>query len=139
MQLDYVQAFSQAPIEKDLYLKVPAGFQVEYGDKNDYALKLHRNIYCQKESGRVWYKYLIKNLQMELEFTKSEIDECVFYRESVMYILYIYDSIITGPNLEELDAIVEDLKKANLVVTVEGTLEDLFVLKIAEEKMSSST
>ena len=28
IQVDYVQAFSQVPIEKDLYLKVPAGYQV---------------------------------------------------------------------------------------------------------------
>ena len=28
-KIDYVQAFSQAPAEKDLYLKVPAGFEVE--------------------------------------------------------------------------------------------------------------
>ena len=53
MQVDYVQEFSQAPIEKDFYLKVPAGFQVEDRDNNNYALKLHRNIYGQKQSGKV--------------------------------------------------------------------------------------
>ena len=31
MQVDYVQVFTQTPIEKDLYLKVPAVFHVEYG------------------------------------------------------------------------------------------------------------
>ena len=39
-----------------------------------------------------------------------------------MYILYTYDSIIAVPNQEDLDAIVAELNKANLVVTVEGTL-----------------
>ena len=56
IQVYYVQTFPQSPIEKDLYLKEPAVFQVEYGDKNDYALKIHRNIYGQKQDGRVWYK-----------------------------------------------------------------------------------
>ena len=28
MQVDYVQAFPHAPIDKDLYLKVPSGFYV---------------------------------------------------------------------------------------------------------------
>ena len=32
-QIDYVQAFPQAPAEKDLYLKVPAGFEVEGGKR----------------------------------------------------------------------------------------------------------
>ena len=34
-QIDYVQAFPQAPAEKDLYLKVPEGFEVEGGKKGN--------------------------------------------------------------------------------------------------------
>ena len=80
MQVDYVQAFPQETIEKDLYLKVPAGFQVKDGENNNYSLKLQRNVYSQKQDGRVWYKYIIKKLLLELRLTKSEIDEFVFYR-----------------------------------------------------------
>ena len=32
--IDYVQAFPQAPVEKYLYLKVPAGFEVEGGTRD---------------------------------------------------------------------------------------------------------
>ena len=56
---------------------------------------------------------------MELGLSMSEINECVFYRGSVMHILYTYNAIISGPNQEKLDAIVEDTKKANLGVTVD--------------------
>ena len=72
--MDHVQNYPQESINKDLYLKVTTGFQVEYGDNNDYALKLHITIYGQKQYGRVWYKYLTKNLIKEIELTKSEID-----------------------------------------------------------------
>ena len=61
-QIDYVQAFPQAPAEKDLYLGVPAGFEVEEGKERYYDLKLHKNVYGQKQAGRVWYKYLTKKL-----------------------------------------------------------------------------
>ena len=44
-QIEYVQAFLQSPAEKDLYLKVPAGFEVEGGKKGEYSLKLHKNVY----------------------------------------------------------------------------------------------
>ena len=71
MQVDCVQDFPQSPIDNDLYLKLPAGFEVENGDNDDYALILHRNIYGQNKSGRVWYNYLTKNLLKELGFTKS--------------------------------------------------------------------
>ena len=50
------------------------------GENNDYALKFNIKIYSQKQSERVWYKYLTKKLLMELVFTKSDINECVFYR-----------------------------------------------------------
>ena len=96
--VEYVQAFPQAPIEKDLYIKVPAGFQVWDGDNNDYTIKIHRNIYDPKQYGRVWCKYLINNLLKEIGFIKSEIDGFVFYRWSVMYILYTDYSIVAGPN-----------------------------------------
>ena len=41
-QIGYVQAFPQAPAEKDLYLKVPAVFEVEGRKKSEYALKLQK-------------------------------------------------------------------------------------------------
>ena len=47
--MDYFQSFPQAPIENDLNLKVQAVFQVEYGDNDDYTLKLHRKIYGKKK------------------------------------------------------------------------------------------
>ena len=58
--MHFVQAFPQAPIEKDKYLNLPAYLQVKDGDNDDYARKLHRNIYGQKQAGRVLYKYLTK-------------------------------------------------------------------------------
>ena len=60
--IDYVQEFPQGPSEKDLYLTVPAGFEVEGGKKGDYVLKLHKNVYGQKQAGRVWYRYLTQKL-----------------------------------------------------------------------------
>jgi hypothetical protein len=56
-QIDFVQAFAQAPVEKTLYMKVPAGVKID-GECNtrDYVLKIHRNIYGQKQAGRVWNK-----------------------------------------------------------------------------------
>ena len=48
VQLDYVHAFPQAPVEKEIYMKIPAGIQITEGRNEDYVLKMHRNIYGQK-------------------------------------------------------------------------------------------
>ena len=75
-QIDFVQAFAQAPIEKTLYMKVPAGVELEDGsDPRDYALKLHRNIYGQKQAGRVWNQYLVQKLIGKLGFKQSSVDD----------------------------------------------------------------
>jgi hypothetical protein len=40
-QIDFTQAFPQAKLKEDIYLRIPAGF--EQNDK--WALKLKRNLY----------------------------------------------------------------------------------------------
>ena len=47
-----------------------------------------------------------------------------------MYILYTCESIIAGPNQEDMVAVVADLKKENLGVNVEGPLENFLVVNI---------
>jgi hypothetical protein len=54
-QLDFVLAYTQADTERDLYMKLPAGFTVPERtiteqDRRDYVLKLKKNLYGQKTS-----------------------------------------------------------------------------------------
>jgi hypothetical protein len=89
-QIDYVQAFAQAPVEKTLYMKIPAGVELEKGENTkDYVLKIHRNIYGQKQAGRVWNKYLANKLIHELGFKESKVDEFVFYNKGKHSMYYI--------------------------------------------------
>ena len=60
-QVDYVATYTQALIDRDMYMEFPRGFTVPGGvDRKAFVLKLHRNLYGQKQAGRVWYKYLRK-------------------------------------------------------------------------------
>jgi hypothetical protein len=73
-QIDYVQAFAQAPVEKTLYMKIPAGIELEDGaDPSDYVLMIHRNIYGLKQADRVWNQYLVEKLLNELGFKQSKV------------------------------------------------------------------
>ena len=40
IQLDYVQAFPQAPIERELFMEIPKGFDVDESDNRRYALRI---------------------------------------------------------------------------------------------------
>jgi hypothetical protein len=68
-QVDFIQAFTQAPLDCLIYMKVPAGFSIIDGNlqftgeanksiTHDYVLQLKKNIYGLKHAGHKWYKCL---------------------------------------------------------------------------------
>eukprot|EP00978_Attheya_sp_CCMP212_P041667 scaffold241829_cov35-Attheya_sp.AAC.2 len=75
-QLNYVLSFPQVPVEKERYMKIPRGFEINREDSNDYG--------------------------------------------EMMYVLYMDDSLLAGPDQNEINQIIEDLKKARLDIMVEG-------------------
>ena len=88
-------AFPQAPSEREVCMEIPHGYDLGEGkSKKDNALLLHSNVYGQKQAARVWYKYLESRLVQRAGFTKSKIDDCIFYRGNVIYILYTDDSVL---------------------------------------------
>ena len=133
-QLEYVLAFPQAPVEMELYMKIPKGFKMGILAGEEHVLKVHRNIYGQKKAGRIWNQYLVDKLVNELHFKQSKLDECVFYRGKTMYVLYTDDFLLAGPDKDEIDQIIKDLKKANLNITDEGDIQDFFGVNISMKK-----
>jgi hypothetical protein len=61
-QCDFIMTYPQAPIKCDMYMELPHGVQVAEGDSKDYVLKLLKNIYDQKQAGRVWNEFLVSKL-----------------------------------------------------------------------------
>ncbi len=59
-QVDFVMAYPQAPIEEDIYMELPQGIKTATGNSKDHVLKLLKNIYGQKQAGRVWNSYLVE-------------------------------------------------------------------------------
>jgi hypothetical protein len=51
-QIDFVLAYPQADIECELYMQIPQGFRFK-GSRQTHALKLKKNLYGQKQAGRV--------------------------------------------------------------------------------------
>jgi hypothetical protein len=93
-------AYTHAGIERDLYTKLPPGFKISgkvltEQERKEYVLKLEKNVYEQKQAGRVWYLHLKDNL-FKLGFKPSEHDECVFYQRTTIFIFYTDDTILLG-------------------------------------------
>jgi hypothetical protein len=77
-QVDFVMAYPQAPIKMDIYMELPQGIQTANGNSKDHVLKLEKNIYGQKQAGRVWNSFIVDKLR-SIGFTTSFIDECMFF------------------------------------------------------------
>ena len=130
-QVDYVLAFPQAPVERPVYTDIPRGFEMIDGlSTKDYALLLHGNVYGQKQAAHVWNKYLTKCLVTKAGFIQSRVDECVFYKGNVIYVLYTDDSILFAPTQKEVDNCIADIKAAGLNITVEGDVKDFLGVNI---------
>jgi hypothetical protein len=96
-QLDYVQAFPQAPVERECYMRVPTGIIIQA--PGQWVLRVKRNICWQKQAGRVWNQYLVSKLTSpKVGFVQSQHDECAFYYGKAISVLYTDDSILAGPD-----------------------------------------
>jgi hypothetical protein len=127
-QIDFVLAYPQAPLPYDNYMKLPHGIKTNEGDGNTHVLKLRKNIYGGRNSGLIWNEYLTNGL-LSIGFTQSKVDECVFYRGTIIFLNYVDDGIFACPEAGLIDEAIKDLSdpdKANATFEIEdqGNIAD---------------
>lgn len=76
-QLDVPQAFIQAPLEEDVYMEMPEGFEVE-----GMVCHLKKSLYGLKQSPRNWYLLCSAYLVEELGLQATISDPCLFWKKS---------------------------------------------------------
>ena len=103
------------------------------GNIKDDALKIHCNIYGQKQAGRVWNQCLVGKLVRELKFIHPKQNVLVFYQGTTMYALYTYDLILAGPQKYEIYQIIKEMQEANLDITIRGDLQEFLGVKIEKK------
>ena len=108
-QLDFVMAYPQAPAEMPLYMRLPQGYKCNGITRKNQALKLLHNVYGQKQVGRVWNNFMDLGMR-EIGLKPSKFDPCLYYRGSVVFLVYIDDSIVFGPNNQSIEQVVADLR-----------------------------
>jgi hypothetical protein len=112
-QVDFVMAFLQALIEMDIYMELPQGIQIAHRNSKDHVLKLEKSIYGQKQAGCVWNSFLVDKL-LSIGFTTSLIDDCVFYRDDVIFMVYVDDGIFLGDDDSKLQQAIKDIQDIGL-------------------------
>jgi hypothetical protein len=135
-QIDFVLAFPQADVECDLFMHLPRGVMFPRVHRSTHCLKLKKNLYGQKQAGRVWNQHLVHGLVDTLKFKQSAIDECVFYRGTTVLLIYVDDGIICGSSAADIQTVIDELG-ALFDITDEGEIDAYLGVKIS--KTSSET
>jgi hypothetical protein len=132
-QIDFILAYPQAQIETPLFMEIPKGINLEgmLDDVNDCVLELRMNLYGQKQAGRVWYQHLAGG-RNQLGFTPSVVDECVFYCNGTVFLVYVDDGIIAGPLKEAIDQVITDLQTL-FKVSNKGDLTNYLEVNIEQQ------
>ena len=138
-QIDFVLAYPQAEIECDLYMEIPKGFKTPTGNNKTHCLLLKRNLYGQKQAGRVWNEYLHDGL-IARGFTQSKVDMCLYYHKQhdVNLLIYTDDGILTGKSDTDIDNVLALMKRPAgkeqqlrpFDLTDEGTITDYLGVKV---------
>ena len=79
VQIDYVLAFPQAPIEKEMYMKMPNGLKQTKG-KDEYVLKVKRNVYGEM------LQHLIQTYTAIFHSRVKEIEHLQIYMNQALHL-----------------------------------------------------
>jgi hypothetical protein len=100
-------------------MELPQGIQTAHGNSKDHVLKLEKSIYGQKQAGHVWNSFLVDKL-LSKGFTTSLVDDSVFYRDDVIFMVYVDDGIFLGDDDSKRQQAIKDIQDIGLNIEDQG-------------------
>jgi hypothetical protein len=73
--------------------------------------------------GLLWNKHLTSGL-VKIGFFQSKVDECVFYRDGVIFMVYVDDGIFFCLNMGKIDQAILQLRAAGYDIEDMGDIND---------------
>jgi histone deacetylase 1/2 len=122
-------AYPQAPVECDMYMKIPRGYHLNDAKPGTHVLKLIKNLYGGRASGRIWYEFLDAGLR-KIGFKPSNLDPCLFYRGNVIFLVYVDDGLFFSPDKTAIDQAFADLVAAKFDIEDQGDISDYLGVKV---------
>jgi hypothetical protein len=122
-QMDVKTAYLNAPIDCEIFVEQPEGFEVK-SPAGKLACKLNKSLYGLKQSGRNW-NCLLHTFIVDKGFSRSDVDNCVYYKHDndgfVILLIWVDDIIVAASNDGLLNK-VKDLLKCRFKMTDLGQL-----------------
>ena len=90
-QVDYVNAFAQAELDKDVYIEIPQG--VEHNNDANCIFKLNKSLYGMSDAPLMFFELLKSNLEKVGFEQYKTIDPCIFVHKSAICFTYVDDCL----------------------------------------------
>jgi hypothetical protein len=130
-QIDYVNAYTQAPADCDIFMSIPASFSVQNGtlefsgasawnNNSIYALRIKKNMYGLKQAGNNWFDALKTSL-LSMQFHQSDHDPCLFIKNNCLILVYVDDCLIFSKDDAILDSVIDSLHSV-FILTSQGSI-----------------
>ena len=110
-------------------MKLPQEIQTVHRNSKDQVFKLEKNIYGQKQAGHVWNSFLVDTL-LSIGFTPSSIDDCVFFHDDIIFMVYVDDGIFPGNNDLRLQNAIREIQDLGLNIEDQGHPADYLGVNI---------
>jgi len=130
-QVDYNNAFAQAPIAEDMYVELPKDFELNDGDS---VLKLNTSLYGMKQSPLVWFEHLKAGLERQ-GFMASATDPCLFLGTDIICIRTEITKLRMSDG-DSYDTNNLDWSESYLLNSITLELQNVITNKIADTEVS---
>ena len=101
--------------------------------KESHCLKILKNIYGGKESGKVWFEHLKTVLTTTMKYTQSKFDECIFFKDLTIFFIYTDDGIFVDPDPKTVSRRIHELSTV-FEIENQGNLHEYLGIKIVQAK-----
>ena len=123
-QIDFSNAFVQAPLDKNVYVTMPPMFNDDSGiDPSQLCLCLHKSLYGMREAPKLWNDHLEKGLK-RCNFKPSHEDPGIYYGRGMAIAVYVDDVLFFGPDEEMMEKVIEELQTDGFELKREKEGED---------------
>ena len=108
-QVDYVNAFAQANLNKNVFVELPQGFK--HNNDVPCVLWLKKRLYGLWDTPLMFFELLKSNLQA-IGFKQFEhIDPCLFVHSKAICLSYVDDCLWFGRDGAALDKLIKRMKE----------------------------
>ena len=135
-QADVEGAYLNGELDRELYMRLPAAYELQ--DQSCNALRLKKTLYGLKQSGREWWKVLGDALK-ELGFSRCENEWGMYILSNqdgsprVLLLAYVDDLVLAARETSDIDTVLSSLAK-RWVISRLGPVTHILGSKVTRDR-----